>query len=476
MIQQEPWWKNNSLMLKICLGFYAVAFSLCILLSKGTFGGGDSWMHYLFAHYAFRHPANFIDQWAKPVFTILSSPFAWFGFTGMQIFNASCALCCAYFSYRIAKHINPDMAWLSVIFVCSIPYFFGAALSGLTEVLFALFIILGVFLWQIKKESAALLLISFLPFVRSEGFLIIPVFGFMALLSRKYKVIPWLLSGSVLFSIIGRVAGFNWNWIFSSNPYVKVSGSPYGHGPLFHFVEANESIAGVPQVLLFIIAIILLAVRFRQSKNDARYRLISILILGSFAAYFIGHSIFWRLGIFGSAGLARVMAGIAPCIALLAFYAFQFLIGFPLRYLLWKRIALVIIVIWIMIIPLKQHQAVIGYSELEALQVKTADWISEQNIDRGFIYYCDPFVAVSFRIDPFDTMLSKSLFNGFEPNAMPDASLIIWDNHFGPHECRLPLSVLTGNSNFKLLHTEFIPHSGDQHGDILQVKLFQVHR
>src|ERR1700751_4484090 len=69
-----------------------IYFSTLAYLSKGSHGGGDCYAHYKIAHYAFKYPRLFLDLWGKPVFTLLSSPFAQFGFIGIKIFNILCAL------------------------------------------------------------------------------------------------------------------------------------------------------------------------------------------------------------------------------------------------------------------------------------------------------------------------------------------------------------------------------------------------
>jgi hypothetical protein len=458
----------------ICLSAYGLVFLYCIFSSEGTFGGSDSWTHYLFAHYAFAHPSNYLDQWAKPVFTFLASPFAYFGFTAIRLFNTLCALITAWISYRIAKRQDPLLAWVSILFTFGIPYFFMSAFSGLTEILFALFVMLGIHLYQLKKTFLSFLVISFLPFVRSEGMLIIPVFGVMALVDRKFLLIPVLLIGSIFFSLIGLLRAGDWKWIFTTNPYARVSGSPYGSGSIFHFVQANEFIAGIPQVLLFIAALIIFIINIRRLEFDFNFRLMLILVTGCFFMYFTGHSIFWKLGIFGSAGLTRVMAGIGPCIALIAFYAFRHISALKVFQRNWFRIIAVIFIAWIVIIPRQQHKIPVKYNELEALDVKAAEWIKAQNLRPGYLAYSDPFITIPLGTDPFDKNRAGSLTNGISSLKTDTGSLLVWDSHFGPAECGIPFAWLESNPSLSLLHAEYISNSMMQRGDTLQVRVYQV--
>ena len=64
-----------------------VILSLINVQTNGTGDSGDSIKHFLYSKYAFDYPAFFFHHWAKPVFVLLSAPFAWFGFKGMIVFN-----------------------------------------------------------------------------------------------------------------------------------------------------------------------------------------------------------------------------------------------------------------------------------------------------------------------------------------------------------------------------------------------------
>ena len=51
-------------------------------LSTGVTGETDSITHYQIARYAFKYPEYFLNHWGKPLFTILASPLAQFGYLG----------------------------------------------------------------------------------------------------------------------------------------------------------------------------------------------------------------------------------------------------------------------------------------------------------------------------------------------------------------------------------------------------------
>ncbi len=481
MLEAQPWWKRNRLMVPLCLGFYAVVFIASAHYSTGTYGGGDSWMHYLFARYAFKHPDNFLDQWGKPVFTILASPWAQLGFGGVKLFNILCALSTGYLSFLISRQHYSKYPWLSIVFVFSVPIYFVCVFSGLTEILFALFLIAGIYLYQNFRERWACLIISFLPFIRSEGFLIIPVFALITLYYRQYKATALLSFGTLIFSIIGYIFYHTWAWVFSTNPYLMAT-NVYGKGSILEFVRANENIVGAPQVFLLLLAALLFLFSYYQqlkTKTFGSDRMLNIrvvLIFGSFAVYFIAHSIFWRLGIFGSLGLIRVMAGIGPCIGLTAFAAFQALINIPILQRTVMRIVAVFFLLAVFIIPYKQNRHDIPYelSDLEQAQFKSCQWIKEQGLQNKFIYFFDPFVAHLLDIDKFDNNRSSSILYVNNSISFRKDAIVVWDSQFCPVEGQLPERWLDENKNFELLHEERNDRNINSRGDTLRIRIYRT--
>ncbi len=68
---------------------------LCIvaITANGTADEGDSVNHYLYSRYAFAHPENFFNHWAKPIFVMITAPVAYFGFTAMKLLMPQCWVC-----------------------------------------------------------------------------------------------------------------------------------------------------------------------------------------------------------------------------------------------------------------------------------------------------------------------------------------------------------------------------------------------
>ena len=210
---------------KFVYSFLATFFLITTLLacfSMGTYESGDSIQHYLISRYSFKHPELFFNHWGKPFFVLLSSSFAQFGFLGINIFNILCATLTGLISYKIAKHLQLDKPWLTPVFALFAPIYYVTLITGLTEPLFGLVLMAGIYLVLKQNFTASALLISFLPFARTEGFVLLPLFALAYLIyptgpatknfkgnvnvSRSGRILLsslLLLSGTVLYSILG---------------------------------------------------------------------------------------------------------------------------------------------------------------------------------------------------------------------------------------------------------------------------------
>ena len=83
--------------------FTIISFFILVVvgqISSSTWDYGDSITHYLYDHAAFQEPVFFLNDWAKPICVALSSPFAYFGFSGMKVFQALVNAATIFFTVR----------------------------------------------------------------------------------------------------------------------------------------------------------------------------------------------------------------------------------------------------------------------------------------------------------------------------------------------------------------------------------------
>lgn len=502
---QKPaiFFSSEKFLLWISLAGIALLYFLTSLLSEGTYDSGDGIQHYLISRYSWKHPELFLHHWGKPFFILASSPFTQFGLTGANVFNILCAAGSAFFCFKIARRLEINFPLFAIPILCFAPIYFAVIQSGLTEPFFGFVLVLSIYClipaeteektgWNIIFSSA---LASFLPFIRTEGFLILPLFFVVLLYRKKFWAIPLLALGTVVYSVIGYFYCNDLLWILHQNPY-KGAEELYGHGKIYHFLIRAEFIWGFPVFLLLISGVLwmagLLINRFTVKKengnhsslpfkqpgilsiNHSRNSLLPeelVLIYGSLLVYFFAHVLFWWQGLFSSLGLIRVIAAVMPVSAIISLRGFNFI--FP--YFRKRQILFIALLFSAIILICAFHnRSLLKLNKEDAVIKQAAGWIKNSDYKNQKIYYLHPYATLALDLDPFDRAKTGELWslNPEHPEAeVSPKNLLLWDSHFGPNEGRIKLDILINNPSFRLLN-KFLP---EKEFTVLGGKKFEVY-
>ena len=451
----------NSFILK---HFPFLIFFVCFLLISWlvlnypiAYGGGDNYVHYKMARYAWKYPPLFLDHWGKPLYTILSSPFALLGYPWAKLFNIAIGMFGAWLTYLSARELNYPKAWVAIPVVCFSPIYFVMFNTTMTEPLGGCMVILS--LWLILKNNTLLssLLISFLPLSRPDGILWILLMAVYLIYLKKLRHLPLLLAGSLLFSMVGWVYHYHdFFWLINKNPYSTDSSYIYGKGPLLHFISHFELLTGYAVTLFFLVGLVLLLTSLMKNRLTfpAILNAECLFILAPVFLFVLIHSMLWWLGTGYSVGELRVIAIIIPLVALLAIKGFGFLWqklhGFPIL-----RLIFLVIGVWIFQNDIRKAYA-FGYrmSETDKVIREACDWIKKSEFDKYKIYYYDHLAYILLEKNPYDSAsVQERLPDVHHPERkILPGSVVIWDAHFGPNEGRVPLNSLVYNPYFRLLN------------------------
>jgi hypothetical protein len=435
--------------------FYAIAALYVILFFDGTGDAGDSISHYLFARYAPNHPELFFHHWAKPLFVLLFSPFAQFGMVGVKILNALIALVTIFVTYLIAQQLKFKNSLVVVLLMIFSPLYFILTFSGLTEPLFALFIAISIYCCLKQKYIAAAILISFLPFIRSEGLIIIGVFGLYFLFKKQKNVILYLLTGHLVYSVTGSFVHGDLLWVFNKIPYANI-GSPYGSGRLFHFTEQFLYVVGVPVYFLFWLGFIRIIWKIIKRKILSEEL---ILVFLGFLCFFVAHTLFWYFGIFNSLGLKRVLIGVIPLICLISLHGYNLITEE-----LWKNkkipklITHGILIAYLVIFPFTSNPAAINWerdmklSIDQKLAIRVADKLVSQYGNNHRYVYAHPYLAVALKMDYFDYTKRLELYK-HNLQQLKKGDIVIWENWFAVVESGISKEQLDTISGLKEVFT-----------------------
>lgn len=453
-------------------GAYFVILIIFAVQTTGTCDSGDSIYHYLFSKYAFHHPTNFLDHWAKPVFVLLSSPFAQFGFVGIKIFNSCVAALTVWFCYITAKALGYKSSWLAAVFLCFTPGYFIHIFSGLTEPLFGLILISGIYLVATKRILAAACIVSFLPFVRSEGLIIIGVFVFYLLLTKQFMCLPWLLLGHIVYSVVGSFHHQDILWVFTKIPYAGSSGK-YGSGTLFHFIIQLNYIIGIPIYLLLALGFIgkiyesFSARNFKFSLYQPDTLFIYLLFIGFVAA----HSLFWYLGIFESMGLKRVLVAIVPLAVIIALKGFNFITGLFKHTFVSNALAIVFSGFVILFPSVPNPASVDWQKDLslgpdQVLLAELTGFVKSNFASDIIMYYAHPYILITLDRDPFSEENRK--INEINFFSRPANYIVIWDSWFAQTENGVSLEHLQADPQLTMLKNLEVVNKGRK----IQIVLF----
>jgi glycosyltransferase involved in cell wall biosynthesis len=436
---------------------FFLAGLLLVFFANGTADEGDSIMHYLFARTAFVYPAHFFDQWAKPVYVLVSAPFAQYGMTGIKLFNLVLSTLTILFTVRIAKKLDMPFGWSAALLLVFAPMFMIVTLSGLTEPLFAFWLITGTYGLMLGKRWVSITWLSFLPFVRSEGLIVLCVLLIYLFVKKYYKLLPLLVVGHVVYMIAGYKYFHDLLWVFNTLSYATWQ-SAYGSGSWKHFAENLPEVIGVPVCILFVLGLIygLYAVagkflfRDREAMSDEEL----YLVYGSSLAVFVGHSAFWALGIFNSFGLLRVLVGVLPLMALISLRGLYLLFAiFKSRKLVYFFLALVLIFPFIHSKYSFRWKRDFNLKADQVAEMNAGNYLRQQfpGYKKYVFYYEPPYMSVALGMDYFDTSLHRRFLHAFEKNNFPPGAFLIWDDWFAPQEGHVELQNIQQDVRFEFL-------------------------
>jgi hypothetical protein len=452
------------------------------LLNEVPVDSGDGLAHYFIAKNALYHPSDLLNHWGKPVFTALSAPFAYFGFQVYVFFNILIFALTLFVGNSIFKHFeikNPLMAIFPLVLLGSLDYT-ANILGGMTEILFGFLTLLSGLLLLQKRWFWFALLISFMPFVRSEGQLLIPLGILILLYFKAWKSIPLLFVGFLFYAIIGAIALGNFWWYFTENPY-QGAAEIYGQGDWLHYINNWHLHLGVPALVLLVFGLLAFVWGILR-KSYTSEKQVSLFY---FAAVYFGivlvHAYLWAQGKNGALGLSRLAIHGLPGLMLICILAID---ATPIKRWMnsiFTALMLILSVLYIRDYPLVYDQPFPKKAMPDERAVVDAtsavmDYLEDHKTRK--VYYYHPLVAYKAGTNLKDQrgQFEQKSFGLFETEytQLHDGDLIIWDSHFAGRDMNFP-EELTSRFEELFVFTPFnqMVHKGDA---VAQVKVLRVNK
>lgn len=404
-------------------------------------------MHFQIAQAAWHSPVYLLDHWGKPLFCLLAGPFAQWGFNGVVVFNVLVFILSMFAGQALMNHLQVNR-WLQLLFpiVLLNAYDYSLTiLAGLTEPLFNLGLLIVALLLIRKKWLFLAIVVSLLPFMRSEGQLPVVLIGCILVYYRQYRMLPFLLTGFVVYAIIGFFALGDFWWYFTQSPY-SMGNTIYGSGDWDHYLTSYRNYLGNPGLYILMIGIPAAIVFAVQRKWEWLKPDLSFFAYGVFLGVVGLHSYFWATGQNGSMGLTRIATQGMPLFLLMHLSY----IGRVRWMNTWPMKAVyavgVIAIAWTAI---QARHFPVGMGNMEKLQAEAASALKSHMPQGRKMYYYHPLFSYFSGNNPLlGTSVAKQYYgHSVEKDIntlIHPGDFIIWDSHFGPAEMALPFEKLDG--------------------------------
>lgn len=439
----------------VCSG--ALYYWIVLFLGEVPKDEGDGLQHFAIAKECWNQQELFLSHWGKPLFTLVSSVFAQFGFYGYVSFNILVFIASSLLAFKILEHYQTPkiICFLFPWILITIPDYSNSIVGGMTEPFFGL-MLLALFILVLKEKWFWFAFIaSFTPFARSEGMLVVVAAVPYLLLLRKWRFIPVLFCGFLLYCIVGWVLLDQPLWYFENNPYSPLS--IYGSGPWLTYLYSVFDHLGLIAILFIPVSLFgLLVWRGKGSKSD----LLHILF---FAGIYIGiiliHSYLWANGLRGALGLSRLAT-----LGLLPFLVIEFIaLGYVLRELHTMVHAFVALCLGALIFREINQLELPSKATIQQLTLKKISVYLNKNKEQARkIYYFHPLIGYFLGINSRTQNnqfthryihLQEDANNFFKPG-----DLIVRDSKFGALEQGLPLEELENYPWIIPVKHLYIPH------------------
>ncbi len=445
----DKWDVTNRLNPKIVWIIILCIDLILVFLNKSTFDDGDSVLHFLQAHQAAYTPHLFLDMWAKPIFILLAWPFASFGWWGMKLFNTFCIFLSTFFAYNLFIQLKLKQ-WWAIPLCLGAPAYFLVQSSGLTEPLFTVFLMAIIYLEYQNKTVFALLLLSFLPFIRAEGWIIMLMFSTYLIFAKKWIKLPYIAVGTILYGIVGILFLGDFLFMFNENPYNGVE-AKFGSGNIFHYLIQLPYIIGLPIFILVCLGLIRGIQLFITNRMELKE---VFLVYGFSVGYILAQSLFWRFGLFHSFGMTRVLIVIIPLLAIIAYRGIEWLSMLVPT----KNVNYIFAFYLLLILTFPFTKNKMGFKIEKSYKLSTnqilitnvADWMIGNNLDKK-PFYSNAYYLPMVLHKHLETTTECSNFNLLHKRAPEKGSLLIWDSYFAVTDAEITDAFIQNNFEVTLL-------------------------
>ena len=467
---------NSDAKALLILGATFIVTFILVFLGKYVYGGVDNAAHFKFARYAFDNPRFFFDYWAKPGYTLLAAPVAQLGFDALRVLNVILGVVAAYFMYLIGKRLNYKNAYLIPLLICLAPGYITSMMSTNTETSFIFITAVSFYFIVNKNYKTGIILLSFSPLFRPEAIFFLGIVGLIVLIRKKFRLIPYFLTGTVVFFILASIFFNGFEWVKDFIPYGSPEKYGGGTGDFLHYARKSKMIFGIPHALLLGLGIIVVIGKLFSSKTRKNGSLLInkyLLIFFSLIGFFMIQSIAIWKGLGTSYGPFRHMVPAIPLSAFIALDGFNIIYQYVSRIRYLGSFLIIILAYLIIRTPFVVADLPTQLKHQQEAIYKASQWFKNSKYyDNKIYFYNSFFTAYNTNLDPFDSERATFSYGIKNTKDIPVKSIIMWDPHFAPGRGD-PLKKFKENKNFQLLKVIKPSHKFERNGYPYGIYIFQ---
>ena len=450
------------------------------LLNQIPPDAGDGISHYFLVSGVWKDPTFLVNHWGKPLFILFASPFAYFGFFSYIFFNILVFFLTVIIGQNILKTLNVGVwaQWLYPFVLISITDYTTNVLGGLTEPFFGLLLVLSIWLFLQNRWLLFAIVISFLPFARSEGQFVVVLAVFLLIAVKQWKYLPFLGAGFLFYAIIGAFLLHDFLWYFHNDPYQGAQGI-YGHGNWDHYLINWKAHLGQGGLLLLFGSVISIIVGLFKKQKIERTKLLLLLFIATIYFGIIAvHGYLWATGQKGAYGLSRLATHGIPAILLVYLY----LVGglFAKTPLIIRRL-LFLAYLGLLIVLIKNLPFPKVPGEFDQQVIESAKYVKKHQNEFGRIYYYHPLFAEEFGVNqnlPNEKSI-QFVFNNLNEDlkSFHSGDIIVRDSHFGPMEMGLTFEKIDASfGQLKLLKSFVSKEENPDQSDTSQFSKVEIYQ
>ncbi len=423
--------------------FFILIQVFFLLFSESTYGYGglENIFQYRNAKFSFEHPELFLGN--NPFYTLLLALFSQFGYLVAKAFNLLLAVLTLLLSARIVNKLFPGSELFTLILIAFSPVFFQHSASCLPDILFGFLLVSAIYLFILKRFLFSALVISFIPFVLPQGFLLPLVFAVVFILNRTVRFIPFLLAGTVLYSVTGFIVFGNFLWFLQN-----INENFEGSRNFLHPAQNILSVIGIPLTILAVAGLIYLGYEFfkKVSMRNQNFNHF-ILIAGSGLIFFVFTFFFRESSV--NPGFETATGAVIPLFAITGMKIFDVLA----KNLKNKNLAIILFSVFALFQVIQlfaQNNLLMKATQEEQLMKKSAAYLRYNEPDSKLIYF-NPLLAHFLELDPDKKPAAEKLFSGSQQPSgnMNWGDILVWDSWNSPDEGGLQLANLEGDPYLK---------------------------